>query len=145
MRIVETALSLNVDDPTASAAFLVDHFGFTVRMAADGFVSVDHPDAGVSIAYLRTGLPTFRPAHMAGHRADGLLLAFVVDDVDTEHERLVAAGVDVLTPPETEPWGERYLQVMDGNGVVVQLVTWVQAPPAEVTATGAALGRPSGG
>lgn len=134
MEIKETALSLTVDDPEASAAFLVDHFGFSVLMSADGFVSVGHPQAGVSVAYLRTGLATFKPAHMAGHRADGLLLAFVVDDVDAEHDRLVAEGVDVLTPPETEPWGERYLQVMDGNGVVVQLVAWVEAPPQEVTA-----------
>jgi len=136
MKVLDTALSLTVDDPEASAAFLVDHFGFAVLMGADGFVSVGHPDAGVSIAYLRTGLASFRPAHLAGHRADGLLLAFVVDDVDAEHDRLVAAGVTMLTPPETEPWGERYLQVMDPNGVVVQLVTWVTEPPAEAVVSG---------
>lgn len=85
MQITATALSLNVDDPDASAAFLVDHFGFAVRMSADGFVSVAHPDSGLDIAYLRTGLPSFRPVHMQGHRADGLLLAFVVPEVDAEH------------------------------------------------------------
>lgn len=128
MEITATALSLNVDDPEASAAFLRDHFGFTEQMSADGFVSLGHPTAGVNVVYLRTGLASFKPEHMQGHRADGLLLAFVVPDVDTEHDRLVAAGVTVLTPPETEPWGERYLQVMDPNGVVLQLVTWVEQP-----------------
>ena len=131
MEITATALSLNVAAPRASADFLSAHLGFTEQMSADGFVSLGHPTAGVNVVYLRTGLESFKPEHMRGHHADGLLLAFVVPDVDAEHARLVAEGVPVLTPPETEPWGERYLQVMDPNGVVVQLVTWVEGPPAE--------------
>jgi uncharacterized glyoxalase superfamily protein PhnB len=133
VQITATALSLNVDDPEASAAFLADHFGFEVQMSADGFVSLAHPDAGVNVVYLRTGLESFRPEHMRGHRADGLLLAFVVPDVDAEHARLLQQGGAMLTPPETEPWGERYLQVLDPNGIVLQLVTWVEEPPAEVS------------
>ena len=97
-------------------------------MEADGFVSLSRPDAGFNLIYLRTGLPTFKPPALAGHRADGLLVAFVVDDVDAEHDRLVAEGVPVTTPLETEPWGERYFQVTDPCGVVVQLVQWVQEP-----------------
>ena len=42
----------------------------------------------------------------------------------------------VLTEPETEPWGERYSQYEDPNGVVVQLVTWVEAPPEEAVVAG---------
>ena len=61
-------------------------------MAADGFVSLSRPDAGFNLVYLRTGLPSFKPPALAGHRADGLLVAFVVDDVDAEHDRLVAEG-----------------------------------------------------
>ena len=53
----------------------------------------------------------------------------VVDDVDAEYARLTGAGVEVLTPIETEDWGERYFQVQDPNGVIVQLVQWVAAPP----------------
>jgi uncharacterized glyoxalase superfamily protein PhnB len=62
---------------------------------------------------------------MRGHSADGLLVAFVVDDVDAECARLEAEGVDITTPLETEPWGERYFQVTDPNGVVVQFVQWM--------------------
>ena len=28
-------------------------------------------------------------------------------------------------PPETEPWGERYAQYRDPNGLIIQLVQWV--------------------
>jgi uncharacterized glyoxalase superfamily protein PhnB len=119
------AVSLNVPDPDASAAFLADHFGHAVEMRDDGFVSLHHPAGGANVIFLRTGLPTFRPAEVAGSAREGLLLAFVVDDLDGWHERLVSEGVEVATPPETEPWGERFVQYRDPNGLVVQLVQWV--------------------
>jgi uncharacterized glyoxalase superfamily protein PhnB len=125
MKITASAISLNVADPEASAAFMERHFGFTREMAADGFVSVARPDAGFNIAYLRTGLETFKPEALAGHDADGLLVAFVVEDVDAEYERVRAEGVEITTPIETEPWGERYFQMTDPCGVVIQLVQWV--------------------
>jgi uncharacterized glyoxalase superfamily protein PhnB len=125
MKIIASALSLNVADPEASAAFVERHLGFTRAMAADGFVSLEHADAGFNLIYLRTGLPTFKPPALAGHDADGLLVAFVVDDVDVEYARLIDEGVAITTPIETEPWGERYFQMTDPNGVVLQLVSWV--------------------
>ena len=130
MRITASALSLNVDDPTASADFAVRHFGFAQDMAADGFVSLSREDAGFNLVYLRTGLESFKPDAMRGHRADGLLVAFVVEDVDAEHARLQAEGVAITTPLQTEPWGERFFQVTDPNGVVLQLVEWVGEPGA---------------
>jgi predicted enzyme related to lactoylglutathione lyase len=128
MRITSSAVSLNVADEQASAAFLRDHFGFVEEISAHGFVSLTRPDAGFNVIYLRTGLSTFKPASMAGHAADGLLLVFVVDDVDAEAERLAQAGLAFTTPIETEPWGERYFQVTDPNGVVIQLVQWMTDP-----------------
>src|SRR5919106_6089130 len=125
MNITASAISLNVADPEASAAFVKEHFGFAEEMAADGFVSLSRPDAGFNLIFLRTGLQTFKPEHLRGHAADGLLVVFVVDDVDREYARLRAAGVPITTPIETEPWGERYFQVSDPNGVVIQLVQWV--------------------
>ncbi|WP_459548261.1 VOC family protein [Nocardia sp. X0981] len=125
MRITETAISLNVADPAASAAFVTEHLGFTERMSADGFISLGHPEAKVNLIYLRTGLSTFKPARIAGPAGDGLLVVFVVDDIDTEYARLCAAGVPIVTPIETEEWGERYFQTTDPNGIVYQLVQWV--------------------
>jgi predicted enzyme related to lactoylglutathione lyase len=128
MRITSSAVSLNIADERASAAFLRDHFGFVEEMSADAFVSLTRPDAGFNVIYLRSGLPTFKPTSMAGRAADGLLLVFVVDDVDAESDRLARAGLEFTTPIETEPWGERYFQVTDPNGVVIQLVQWMTDP-----------------
>lgn len=123
MKITASALSLNVPDAEASAAFAERHFGFTREMQADGFVSLTRPDAGFNLIYLRTGLPSFQPESMKGS-VHGVLVALVVDDIDTEYARLQAEGVPIVTPLRTEPWGERFLQVADPNGVIIQLVQW---------------------
>lgn len=126
MNITATALSLNVDDVDASSDFLQRHFGFDVAMSDEGFASLTRPDAGMNVIFLRTGLSTFKPASHRDAAGPGLLIAFVVDDIDAEWERLRDL-VPVATPIETEPWGERYFQVIDPNGIVIQLVQWVDA------------------
>lgn len=129
MHINDSAISLNVPDAEASATWLAEHLGFAVVMAADGFSSLTRQDAGLHIIFLRTGLETFQPAAAAG-AADGLLVVFTVDDIDEQYERLRGEGVEIVTPIETEPWGERFFQMSDPNGVVYQLVEWVEPSPA---------------
>jgi catechol 2,3-dioxygenase-like lactoylglutathione lyase family enzyme len=128
MNITASAISLNVDNVAGSAAFAKQHLGFKEDMAAEGFVSLTREDAGFNLVFLRTGLQTFKPEHMRGRRADGLLVVFVVDDVDGEYARLQAEGVPITTPIETEPWGERFFQITDPSGVVIQLVQWMTGP-----------------
>jgi predicted enzyme related to lactoylglutathione lyase len=125
MKITTSAISLNVDDVTASATFVKQHFGFSEDMSADGFVSLSRQDAGFNLIFLRTGLKSFKPSYMREHRADGLLIVFVVDDIDREYARLQAQGVAIATPIETEAWGERFFQVKDPNGIIIQLVQWI--------------------
>ena len=125
MQITASAISLNVEDPAESAAFAKQHLGFIEDMAYDGFVSLSKQDAGFNLIYLRTGLESFKPDSMRGRHADGLLVVFVVENIDEEYTRLQREGVVITTPIETEPWGERYFQVTDPNGVVIQLVQWM--------------------
>jgi catechol 2,3-dioxygenase-like lactoylglutathione lyase family enzyme len=126
--ITASAVSLNVADPVASAAFAERHLGFKQEMAADGFVSLLRADAGFNLIFLRTGLETFKPDWMRDRPADGVLVVFVVDDADAEYARLQQEGVAITTPLQTEPWGERFFQVADPNGVIVQFVQWVTTP-----------------
>jgi uncharacterized glyoxalase superfamily protein PhnB len=80
------------------------------------------------VIFLRTGLDTFKPARVAGAAGQGLLIVFTVDEIDAEYERVRAEGVEIVTPIETEPWGERYFQAVDPNGIIIQLVQWVGDP-----------------
>jgi catechol 2,3-dioxygenase-like lactoylglutathione lyase family enzyme len=116
-------VSLNVDDVAASSAFLADHFGFREVMAADGFASLTRPDAGLNVVFLRRGLESL-PEDQRFDHAGGLILAFVVDDLDGELARLQDEGVAITMPLTEEEWGERAFQVRDPNGVIVQLVDW---------------------
>jgi uncharacterized glyoxalase superfamily protein PhnB len=125
MEITASAISLNVDDVSASAEFVKQHFGFKEEMSAEGFVSLSRPDAGFNLIFLQTRLKSFKPAHLSEHQADGLLIVFVVNDIDREYTRLQSEGVTITTPIDTEPWGERFFQVTDPNGVVLQLVQWI--------------------
>lgn len=122
--ISDFTVSLNVDDPNASADFLGTHFGFDRLLDVEGAISLAVPGSNFSVCFLQTGLPSFKPASQA-MSAKGLLVVFTVDDIDSLYDALVAAGVDVVTPIETEPWLERYFQVSDPNGVIVQAVQWV--------------------
>lgn len=131
MPVTSAAVSLNVPDVEASARFAAA-LGFTEAMSADGFVSLQHPQAGFHVIFLRTGLATFKPERIAGSAGEGTLLVLEVDDLDAEFARLSRTGAQVVTPPETEPWGER-CQLADDNGLVWQLVRWAAPPPGTGT------------
>ena len=85
-------------------------------------------DVGFNLIFLQTGLETFKPSTIAGSAGEGLPVAFVVEEIDEEYERLQAENVKIVTAIQTEPWGERYFQVEDPNGVIIQLVQWVSEP-----------------
>ncbi|MFI5980647.1 VOC family protein [Streptomyces sp. NPDC051555] len=128
MKITSSAVTLNVDDVAASSAFLAAHFGFHEEMAADGFASLTRADAGMNVIFLRRGLPSL-PADQRDDHAHGVILAFVVDDLEGELARLRTEGVAITMPLTEEEWGERAFQVRDPNGVIVQLVDWNAAAP----------------
>jgi len=123
VKITASAVSLNVDDVAASARFLTTHFGFTEEMSADGFVSLARDDAGMNVVFLRRGMAML-PSDQRDDHARGLILAFVVDDLESELARLQAEGVTITMPLRSEEWGERAFQVRDPNGVIVELLDW---------------------
>ena len=123
MQITASAVSLNVDDVPASSDFLIRHFGFHEEMSADGFASLTREDAGMSVVFLRRGLQML-PPDQRRDRAAGLIVAFVVENLEGELARLQAEGVPITMPLTVEEWGERAFQVKDPNGIIIELVDW---------------------
>ncbi|AKU17673.1 VOC family protein [Luteipulveratus mongoliensis] len=123
MRVSATALSLNVADVEASSQFLKNHFGFEEAMAAEGFASLRREDVGANVIFLSLGMPTL-PEDQRHTPAQGLILAFEVDDLEGELARLESEGVEITMPLTAEEWGERAFQVTDPNGLKIQLVDW---------------------
>ena len=70
---------------------------------------------GPSIQFMQPqdNMPTFG--------GTGIMLNFKVDDVDTEHARLVEAGLQIAMPLGDHPWGDRGFSVIDpiGNSVYI--------------------------
>jgi predicted enzyme related to lactoylglutathione lyase len=51
----------------------------------------------------------------------GVILDFLVDDVDAEYPRIAALGVDWVLPPTTQPWGNRSMIFRDPAGHLVNV------------------------
>jgi hypothetical protein len=67
-------------------------------MAADGFASLTRDDAAMNVVFLRRGLESL-PEDQRNTPTAGLILAFVVDDLECELTRLQAEGVTITMPP----------------------------------------------
>lgn len=122
MKINASTISLTIDDVAASRAFFVNHLGYQERVAAEGFASLTRDDA-VDIVLLQRGTEVL-PPEQRDQRAAGLILAFTVDTLDAEHQRLRTEGVPITLPLQEEPWGERLFQITDPNGITIQFVEW---------------------
>lgn len=97
MKITNSALSLNVKDVNASANFLKKHFYFKEEMSDEGFISLKNDDLSFNIIFLKTGLKSLKPESLKYQDAQGLIIAFVVDDIDTQYKRIQDEGVSILT------------------------------------------------
>lgn len=125
MEIKSTALSLTVPDVKESSNFLKKHFGFKESWGAEGFSYLTHEGINVPIIFLETGKEILSE-RIRNQVATGVIIAFVVEDIQVELERLKSEQVSITEPLQEDPWGERLFQVTDPNGVVIQLVQWVK-------------------
>lgn len=124
MNISSLSVSLTVNNVKKSSDFLTKHFGFKEKMAADGFASLIHEATGINIIYMQTGIEVL-PEFMRNVPVAGTILAFVTTNLEAEEERLRLAGVPISMPLQTEEWGEKLFMVTDPNGVIIELVEWV--------------------
>ena len=116
---------------TADIRRLVDFYetvtGVDATWATDEFAELKWPAFTLAIGSTAT-LALFGGdvAQAAANRS--VIVEFLVDDVDTDHERLLAVtpAVTVAQPPTTMPWGNRSLLLRDPDGTLVNLFT----PPA---------------
>jgi catechol 2,3-dioxygenase-like lactoylglutathione lyase family enzyme len=131
MKMTCSTISLNVDDVSASRAFLLKHFGFHDLMADEHntFASLGHPDTSMTVVFVRRGCEVL-PEDFRDQRPEGVILAFTVDDLEQEEKRLRAEGVAISLPIVEEPWGERLFMVTDPNGIRIEVLTWNAAGSA---------------
>lgn len=123
-------------NPTASAQWFVEHFGFAVGVDIGWYVNLQHPGhANVSLDFVQRDHDSW-PVAARGKRVAGSLVAFLVEDVDAEHARLREAGLTIVLPPVSEPWGQRRFQIAAPDGLFVEVLQRVAPDPSWLAAHG---------
>jgi catechol 2,3-dioxygenase-like lactoylglutathione lyase family enzyme len=107
-------VTIIVEDYDEAIAFFTGALGFDLAedspsLTNDGrpkrWVVVRPPGAATGILLARADGP--RQASAVGHQAAGRVGFFLqVDDFDAAHARMTAAGVEFVTTPRSEPYGQ---------------------------------------
>ncbi len=123
------AIGIAVADMAASLAFY-RRLGLDFPAGADQEPHAETQVAGGirlmwdTHASLQSHDPDYRPGPPGGGWA---FLCADPAEVDSVHAELVAAGHPSVGAPWDAPWGQRYAQVRDPDGNVVDLFAWVKA------------------
>ncbi len=120
---------IGTEDVAMTAAFYRAHFRFETTFEADWYVSLrSSSNPEFELAILDYNHPSVPPRGREPVR--GLILNFEVDDVDTEYQRLAAAGLPMDLELSDEDWGQRHFITHDPNGVLIDVIR-VQEASAE--------------
>ncbi len=98
---------LLTDGVASSSKFFTEHMGFKETFKSDWYVSLIHSE---NDAYELAIISHDHDTIPGGFRqpTSTLLLNFEVPSVESEYERLRAAGVEILQPIENLPAGQRH-------------------------------------
>lgn len=129
MKINLVGVAIMSRNPAASARWFVDHFGFTIGVDIGWYINTQlEGHENISLDFVDRDHAS-SPEMLRGKQVAGTLLAFLVDDVDAEEKRLRAAGLEIVLPLVSEPWGQRRFQVMGPDGLVVEVLQAIEPSP----------------
>jgi predicted enzyme related to lactoylglutathione lyase len=116
------SIRLITDDVVRMVEFYEQVSGLPVRWSTPDFAELETPVGTLAIGSTRTvalfGAGSARAAD--NHTA---IIEFLVDDVDTEYERIQQLMSMFVNAPTTMPWGNRSLLLRDPDGNLVNLFT----------------------
>lgn len=118
-------INVTVTDPDATAARIVDLFGWRVRWSGSAKNNGYTVHVGTDDDYLALYRPPADPARVsdAGVQVNGLNhIAILVDDLDEAERRVRACGLEPINFGDYEP-GRRFY-FLDPDGVEFEIVTY---------------------
>ncbi len=120
---------LYVQDVARSIAFYEAAFGLQRRFLHEGGDYGEMETGATTLAFSSHQLMAQlgKNPRRASADAPSFEIALTTDDVPTALARAVAAGARQVCAPERMPWGQTIAYVEDGDGVLVELCTPVQA------------------
>ena len=116
---------LQVPDVEATARFYETMLGFSRIFSSDWYVQLRavslHPFEIAVIGQDHDSIP--EPARGPSRN---VILSFYVDDAAAEHERLAAAGLNIVQPLRDEVFGQRHFIAADPNGILLDVITPIE-------------------
>jgi len=113
---------IQTSDVTRTSSFYCKHFDFAPLFAADWYVHLQSKAAPeVNLAILNGQHETI--PEIGRGNTSGLILNFEVEDVDTVHSQIEAAGLPILKSLRDEEFGQRHFITSDPNGVLIDIIT----------------------
>jgi catechol 2,3-dioxygenase-like lactoylglutathione lyase family enzyme len=114
------------DDVARFAEFYEQVTGTAVTWLTPDFVELATPAGTLAIGSTRT-VALFSPGSARAADNHTAIIEFLVDDVDTEYDRIrklsIDLSVDFVNEPTTMPWGNRSLLFRDPDGNLVNFFT----------------------
>ncbi|MEV8047224.1 VOC family protein [Streptomyces griseoluteus] len=111
---------------TSDVARLVEFYeratGAQATWANEDFAELKTAGATLAIGSTRT-VALFAPGSGRPADSNGLIIEFLVDDVDSTYNNLTAFVTDFVNEPTTMPWGNRSLLFRDPDGNLVNFFT----------------------
>ena len=94
---------------------------------------VEVPTGAMSVGFSRRHFTEYREGQAAcpqcpQHRTQ-IILDFQARDVDAEYPRIAGLGVEWVTRPATQPWGNRSMIFTDPGGNLINVFSAGQAAP----------------
>jgi catechol 2,3-dioxygenase-like lactoylglutathione lyase family enzyme len=111
-RIVDSRCVLAVRDLTSSTRFYTDVLGFRRDFGdgSDGWSFLSRDNFKVMLGEC----PDEKPASELGNHS--YVAYLTVKGLDQLHQEVVAHGAQVVSPPESEPWGMREFSIRTPDG-----------------------------
>lgn len=63
-----------------------------------------------------TTLTVYNNGQLKNSQNQNISIAFTVEDVDIEYERLLQAGIHIVDAPKLQPWGAKNMHFYDPDG-----------------------------
>jgi len=117
-----------VSDVASSIAFFENAFGFSKKFVDDSgdYGELDTGETTLSFAAHSLGESNLPNGYVAIDSSDkplGMEIAFVTDEIETAHQKAIAAGAIEIAAPKAKPWGQIVSYVRCPDGTLVELCT----------------------
>ncbi|WP_055076740.1 VOC family protein [Pseudanabaena sp. 'Roaring Creek'] len=117
-----------VSDVASSIAFFENAFGFSRKFVDDlgTYGELDTGETTLSFAAHSLGESNLPNGYVAVDSSDkplGIEIAFVTDEIESAHQKAIAAGAIEIKAPTAKPWGQIVSYVRCPDGTLVELCT----------------------